>query len=101
MGIERSMNMDASVRFGPFRLDGRSGPLYRDDDEVALRPKSLSLLSVLLEKAGKAVSKEELLDAVWPGQTTVDGNLAVCIGEIRKALEDDRHKPPQAADHRR
>lgn len=87
------MRVGDALRFGAFKLAGGGGPLYRDGVEVALRQKSLSLLNVLIENAGKAVSKEMLLDVVWPDQATGDGNLAVCIGEIRKALDDDPQSP--------
>src|SRR6185295_14780865 len=42
----------------------------------------------LLERAGRLVSKNELLDRVWPDTAVSDASLKVCIGEIRRALGD-------------
>ncbi|MEP6067914.1 MAG: AAA family ATPase [Paracoccaceae bacterium] len=72
--------------FGEFELVSPKGPLLRNDNVIPLRPKSLSVLWRLLKSANSAVSKEELIEAAWPDVTVSEGNLAVCIREIRKTL---------------
>jgi adenylate cyclase len=58
---------------------------------VALRPQTLSVLALLVEKACALVSKEELVERVWPGIAVTDDSLVQCITELRKALGDDAH----------
>jgi serine/threonine protein kinase/DNA-binding winged helix-turn-helix (wHTH) protein/tetratricopeptide (TPR) repeat protein len=55
---------------------------------VDLELKPLEVLLQLLQRAGKLVTKEELLDAVWPGLIVVDGSLATAVSKLRKALGD-------------
>jgi len=55
---------------------------------VSLELKPLEVLQQLLLRAGEVVSKEQLLDAVWPGLTVVDGSLATAVSKLRRALGD-------------
>lgn len=57
--------------------------------EVKLERKPLEVLQYLLRHAGEAVTKEELLSAVWAGRIVVEAALTNAIGKLRKALEDD------------
>ncbi len=59
---------------------------------VPVTPKAFELLVVLVERSGRLVEKEELLGIVWPGVTVEEGNLAVTVSHLRKALGDDRGK---------
>ena len=79
--------------FGSFRLDPAERRLFRGDDEVPLRPKTFAVLRHLLERAGRLVSKDELLDAVWRDTAVGDTVLKVSIRELREALEDDAKAP--------
>ena len=54
-----------------------------------LEAKPLEILRELLLHAGEVVTKDELLEAVWPGLTVVDGSLSNAISKLRKALGDD------------
>jgi DNA-binding winged helix-turn-helix (wHTH) protein len=74
--------------FGPFRLDCASRVLFRNGSVVALTPKALDTLQVLLENAGKPVEKETLVKAVWPDAFVEESNLAHNISVLRKALEN-------------
>jgi serine/threonine protein kinase/DNA-binding winged helix-turn-helix (wHTH) protein/tetratricopeptide (TPR) repeat protein len=55
---------------------------------VDLELKPLEVLLQLLQRAGKVVTKEELIDAVWPGLVVVDSSLATAVSKLRKALGD-------------
>ncbi len=79
--------------FGEFRLDIPNAGLYRAGSPVALTPKAFTVLSQLAESHGRLVSKDELLDRAWAGRVVGDAALQVCIGQIRKALCDDRRNP--------
>ncbi|MGH9308604.1 MAG: alpha/beta fold hydrolase [Vicinamibacterales bacterium] len=87
------MKSDTVLTFAGFRLDAVSGHLYCGSDPVPLTPKAFSLLSFLVGDAGRLVSKQELLDAVWPGVFVGDAVLKSTIREVRKALGDDPHAP--------
>ena len=75
--------------FGDFTLDLDAGFLRRGVEEVALRPKSFEVLVYLVEHHGRLVTKDELIEAVWPDTAVTDNSLAQCLVEIRRALGDD------------
>ena len=76
------------LQFGAFVLDMGRAELSRAGQPMALRPKALALLGLLASRAGHAVSKEELLAAVWPGVVVGDDSLTQCVAEVRTALGD-------------
>ena len=61
---------------------------------VAIEGKPLELLRQLLVRGGDLVSKEELLDVVWPDVEVVEASLPTAIRKLRTALDDDRRKTP-------
>jgi adenylate cyclase len=74
--------------FAGFSLDTRAGVLRDGAGEIALRPKSLDLLIFLIRNAGRLVSKDELLHAVWSDVIVTEDSLTQCISDIRRALGD-------------
>ena len=80
------------VHFDAFSLDLQQCALRRGQDPVALRPKAFDVLRHLVENAGRVVTKEEILDAVWPGLTVTDDALVQCVSDVRQALSDDAHR---------
>ena len=72
--------------FGPFRLEPGQGVLLRDGKPVPLTPKAYETLLVLVESAGRVVTKEELMKRVWPDTFVEEGNLTHNVWTIRKAL---------------
>ncbi len=86
--------MDTSVNqlyeFGAFLLDPRERLLLQDGQPVSLTPKAFELLVYLVERDGHLVDKAELLREVWHGSVVEEGNLAVIVSVLRKALNDDR-----------
>src|SRR3954469_12016845 len=79
----------ARYEFGPFRLDAATRALYRGTDFVALTPKAAEILLLLVEEAGRVVTKEALLARVWPGVVIEEGAIANNISALRKALNGD------------
>jgi TolB-like protein/DNA-binding winged helix-turn-helix (wHTH) protein len=75
--------------FASFRLDLEQGALLRGGTSVALRPKSFDVLHYLVRHPQRLVSREELIEAVWPRVVVIDNSLTQCLIEIRKALGDD------------
>ena len=74
--------------FSSFRLDAGERVLLRDGQPIALPPKDLETLLVLVARAGHIVEKEELLEKVWPGVFIEEGNLARHIFNLRQVLGD-------------
>ena len=82
-----------SHHFGPFRLDPGDAALWRGDDRIHLNPKAFGVLTCLVERAGTLVTKQELLEAVWPQTAVVEAVLTTAIREIRQALGDRARSP--------
>ena len=74
--------------FGRCSFDEARWLLRVGDRVVEIEAKPLDILLELLGRAGEVVTKEELLDAVWPGVTVVEGSLTTAISKLRKALGD-------------
>jgi pimeloyl-ACP methyl ester carboxylesterase/DNA-binding winged helix-turn-helix (wHTH) protein len=87
------MSTERVLSFADFRLDPVSGQLYRRNERIALSPKAFALLEHLAGQAGRLVSKQELLSAVWPDVFVGDAVLKGTIRELRKALNDDPAEP--------
>jgi DNA-binding winged helix-turn-helix (wHTH) protein/tetratricopeptide (TPR) repeat protein len=81
------------LRFDRFRFDRANQRLDDPAGAIRLNPKAFEVLSVLIERPGQLVLKDQLLDAVWPDTHVADGVLKVCMAEIRKALGDSATAP--------
>jgi DNA-binding winged helix-turn-helix (wHTH) protein/pimeloyl-ACP methyl ester carboxylesterase len=77
------------MHFGPFRLDKAGRRLWRGEQEIAVAPKALDLLIHLAEHAGYVLTREQLLEALWPETYVDDHALSVQMAEVRKALDDE------------
>jgi DNA-binding winged helix-turn-helix (wHTH) protein len=80
--------MHAQVRFGAFTLDRQKRLLLKDHVPVALGPKVVDTLAILVENAGQLVTKDELLEQIWPDGFALDGSLAQNIYRLRRVLAD-------------
>jgi DNA-binding winged helix-turn-helix (wHTH) protein/TolB-like protein len=78
--------------FGPFRYDPAQRLLFRGGEVVALAPKAIDTLHVLIERRGQVVEKAELMRLVWPDCTVEEVGLARNISLLRKALGDEREQ---------
>ena len=89
------MSGDRNRRFAfeEFVLDCAAGELRRGETPVDLRPKVYELLEFLVRHAGRLVSKEELLNAVWDDTNVSDGSLNRTMAELRQMLQDDPRQP--------
>jgi DNA-binding winged helix-turn-helix (wHTH) protein/Tfp pilus assembly protein PilF/TolB-like protein len=81
------------LRFARFELDQQRAELRGPTGEaIKLRPKTFSILSLLATNPGRLVSKQELMDAVWPNVHVGDDSLFQCIRELRTALGDEQRQ---------
>jgi adenylate cyclase len=80
--------------FEGFRLDRREGLSRRDEQgafiPVAIGPRALDVLAVLVERSGKLVWKEEIMSAVWGLTVVENANLTVQISTLRRVLDEGR-----------
>src|SRR5688500_3661030 len=82
-------------RFGAFEFDAHTLELWKKGRAVKVRPQSLRLLTLLLERPGELVTRGELQRRVWDEGTFVDFDQGVnhCIKELRAALGDVADAP--------
>ncbi len=73
-------------RFGPFQLDVAERELRQDGEVIPLTAKTLDLLLILVEGAGRTFTKAELMESLWPGAVVEESNLSQTIFLLRKAL---------------
>ena len=76
--------------FGPFLLDPEERLLLRDGKPVALTPKALETLIVLVKRSGHLVEKDFLLKEVWPGTFVEEANLSQNIFTLRRILGQNK-----------
>ena len=77
------------LRFDRYLLDLERGCLLLDENEIALRPKTFSVLCYLVKNCHRLVSKDELFAAVWPNVAVTDDTLVQSISELRQAIGDE------------
>ena len=79
--------------FGPYILDSTGRVLSRGGELVQLPPKAVETLLVLVERAGQVVTRDELLERVWPDAFVEPNNLAQQVSMVREALDDRGERP--------
>ena len=87
------MGNEKRIVFDPFSLDLANEQLWRGSEVIKLRPKAFAVLDHLIARPGQLVTKDDLLNAVWPGTFVTDAVLKVTIRQIRDALDDDPKAP--------
>src|SRR5215475_5551396 len=80
----KDVTMATQWCFGPFRFEPDNACMWRGEQMISLTPKAFAILQYLVEHAGRLVTKEVLLEAIWPETAVSDGVLKVRIDEIRK-----------------
>jgi TolB-like protein len=81
------MNDEEEVRFGDFRLDLRRRELTKAGQPIRLGSRAFEILCLLASARGNVVSKDQLLERVWPGVVIEENALHVHISGLRKALD--------------
>ncbi len=82
-----------TIRFAEFEIDAKKRRLLREGKPLALNAKAFDVLVFLAENAGRILSKEEIMNAVWENQFVEEANLAVQISALRKALGERTDEP--------
>src|SRR6266403_2170142 len=82
------------LRFGNFEVDLRSGELRKSGSKLKLTGQPFQVLTILLERPGEVVTREELQKRLWPDTfVDVDHNLNSAINKIREVLGDSAESP--------
>src|SRR5258708_409414 len=90
-----AMSAPPALCFATFELDPSKGELRQRGDLVKLAPQPLKVLEILARRAGEVVTRQEIRDHVWCGETFVDyeQGLNFCIRQVREALGDTADAP--------
>ncbi len=83
----------SSLCFAEFEIDAKSRRLLRDGKLITLNAKTFDLLAFLTANAGRIISKDEILNAVWENQFVEEANLPVQISALRKVLGEPKDVP--------
>ncbi len=81
-------------QFGPFLLDVGDQRLFRQETPVHLPPKEFETLRLLVERRGRLITKQELLETVWGGVCVDEGTIAQRISFLRRILGRAEHGGP-------
>lgn len=82
-----------AIEVGAWRAVRATGELLRDGVSERLEPKVMDLLFLLAGRPGKAFTKDEIMEALWPDVVVGDDTLARAVSRLRKALADDAKTP--------
>jgi DNA-binding response OmpR family regulator len=91
----RRQPAESSVyEFGKCRLDRTAHKLFRDGREIELTAKEFKLLEFFISRAGRALTRDSILDGVWGGDVIVtDRSVDRCVTTLRGKLEADPRSP--------
>ena len=85
--------LDGSFRVGSWVVEPSLNTISSNGRTIRLEPKVMEVLVCLARHAGESLSKERLLQEVWPGTFVTDDALKRCILELRHVFADDAREP--------
>lgn len=92
--LRRQNGCGRAFSFGACKLDLGAHKLFRDEVEVALTTKEFQLLQFLISRSGRALTRDQILDAVWGNEIIVnDRSVDRCVTTLRAKVELDPHRP--------
>ena len=92
---DTSSSKPRTCRFGVYQLDLHARELYKHGIRMRLQDQPFQVLAILLEKPGEVVTREDLRQRVWGGDTYVDfdHSLNISVNKLREALGDSAASP--------
>jgi predicted ATPase/DNA-binding winged helix-turn-helix (wHTH) protein len=90
MSVPTSVPTNRAIAFGPFQLVPTKQLLLENGEPVPIGTRALEILTLLVERAGDLVRKEELIARAWPSTFVQESNLKVHIAALRRVLGDGR-----------
>jgi TolB-like protein/DNA-binding winged helix-turn-helix (wHTH) protein/Tfp pilus assembly protein PilF len=93
--VQASADSQPILRFGDFELDPHSGELRKRGIRIRFQNQLFELLTLLVERPGELVTREEIRDRLWPREEfgDLDHRLNIAINKIRQALHDSADVP--------
>jgi two-component system, OmpR family, alkaline phosphatase synthesis response regulator PhoP len=93
--LRRREAVESTVfHFGDCKLDLAAHKLFRNGEEVSLTAKEFRLLEFLLKRAGRALTRDQILDGVWGNDIMVnDRSVDRCVTTLRAKIESDARRP--------
>lgn len=83
----------STYRFGRFSFDRAAYRLLEEDRAIALSPKALDLLWLLVARPSDLVTKDDILREIWPGIAVTDNAITQAVSDLRQALGDNPAEP--------
>ncbi len=80
-------------RIGDWQVSPKLNSVCRNGQTVSVKLKSMAVLTCLADADGEVLSRNDIMDTVWPGMTVTDDVLTQSIVELRKAFDDDAKNP--------
>ena len=93
MSQRERMRAGGGIAFAPYRLDAQDGCLWRGNKRIPLSATDSAILAYLLTRAGRLVTRDELLAALWPGIAVTPGVVKVRVRRLRRTLGDRVARP--------
>src|ERR1700730_5199383 len=95
MPMATPISQHVLLRFGAFELERRSGELRKDGEIVKLTPQPFKVLTLLARRSGEVVSRDDIRQQSWGGESFVDFEHGLNFGirRIREALGDNAEAP--------
>src|ERR1700740_3447661 len=95
MQMALKTELPSILRFATFEVDVRSGELRKQGVRIKLQEQPFHVLTVLLQRPGEVVTRDELRNQNWPADTFVDfdNSLNTAINKLREALGDSADNP--------
>ena len=94
----RRRQLDSVIAFGDCKLDLTAHKLFRDGKEIELTAKEFRLLEFLARRPSRALTRDQILDAVWGNDIIVnDRSVDRCVTTLRAKIEADPHHPTHIA----
>lgn len=87
------------LRFGEVTLDPEARLLLKGPDPVHLAPKAFDLLLRLVKERPRALSREQLIEGIWPDVVVTEANLTSLVNDVRTAIGDDAKRPVYVKTH--
>lgn len=85
--------VDANFRLGEWSIYPSLNRITNGNRSHRVEPEVMAVLCEMAKRPGEVVSKEVLLDTVWPGTSVEEVALPRCVSELRRLLDDDAHAP--------
>ena len=93
--MEHGVDPKLALRFGLYEVDLLQGVLFRQGVRLKIQEQPFRILTLLLQRPGEIVTREELQQSLWPEGTHVnfDGSLNAALKKLRAAIQDDAENP--------